>query len=90
MNTNTQPLLLQVKNSNTGVHSQRVAFKLDLLSEVYSFCYLCLGLRISDEVFVRITSQLEVHLSLHFLCVQVYQVWTWLSGVPQNAGSMHI
>ena len=25
--------------------------------------------RISDEVFVHITSQLKVHLSLHFLCV---------------------
>lgn len=69
MNANTQPLPLQFKNSNRGVHSQRVAFKLNLLNEVYSFCYLCIGLRISDEVFVHIASQLAVHLSLRFLCV---------------------
>jgi len=43
---------------------------LNLLNEVYSFCYLCISLRISDEVFDHITAEsaLEPALALCFGC----------------------
>lgn len=85
---NTQPLPLEVKNSNRGVHSQRVTFRLHLLNEVYSFCYLCVSVRTCDEVFVHIASQLNLHLSLHLLCglcASLWSVYLAYSGVPQSA-----
>lgn len=56
---------------------------LNELNEVYSFFYLCISSRISDGVFVCITSQLKVHWACTLLefWVPVTQVWTLLSGV---------
>lgn len=67
----------------TEVFALRVAFK--LIEWVYSFFNLCISSRISDWVFVCITSQLKVH----WACTS-FVLSTSYSGVDLAFWSLHI